>query len=85
MPKATKGNASEANFSDASKALDEIISTFRTGDLPLEEALALFEKGVGHLKVCQSKLGEAKGSVEELVKTLQAHGESVTRPYNSEE
>jgi exodeoxyribonuclease VII small subunit len=68
-------------FSESSEALDEIIERFKEGSLPLEEALGLFEEGVGHLKVCQSKLSEARGKVEELVKTLQADGESVTRPF----
>lgn len=68
-------------FSASSQALDEIVERFRDGSLSLEEALSLFEEGVGHLKVCQSKLTEARGRVEELVKTLQADGESVTRPF----
>ena len=71
-------------FSEASAELDKIIDTFRNGDLTLEEALSLFEKGVGHLKICQGKLGEAKGSVDELVKTLAADGQSVTRPFEEE-
>lgn len=82
MAKATKDK--EPSFSESSEKLDEIIEQFRSGDLQLEEALTLFEQGVGHLKICQSKLGEAKGSVEELVKTLQEHGESVTRPFGEE-
>jgi len=69
------------NFSQASEALDEIVERFRSDTLTLEEALSLFEEGVGHIKVCQSKLTEARGRVEELVKTLQADGESVTRPF----
>lgn len=69
------------SFSEASEALDEIVERFRSDTLPLEEALSLFEQGVGHIKVCQSKLSEARGRVDELVKTLQADGESVTRPF----
>lgn len=69
------------HFSQASEALDEIVERFRSDTLTLEEALSLFEEGVGHIKVCQSKLTEARGRVEELVKTLQADGESVTRPF----
>lgn len=69
------------SFSEASEALDEIVDRFRSDSLSLEEALTLFEEGVGHIKVCQSKLTEARGRVDELVKTLQADGESVTRPF----
>jgi exodeoxyribonuclease VII small subunit len=70
-------------FSKSAEALDEIVERFRSESLPLEEALALFEEGVGHIKVCQAKLTDARGRVEELVKTLQADGESVTRPFDA--
>lgn len=72
---------STPTFSEASEALDTIVERFRSESLPLEEALTLFEQGVQHIKVCQTKLTDARGQVEELVKTLQADGESVTRPF----
>lgn len=74
----------QPTFTESANALDEIIERYRGGSLSLEEALTLFEDGVKHLKVCQGKLGEARGRVEELVKTLQVDGESVTRPFMEE-
>jgi exodeoxyribonuclease VII small subunit len=74
-------NPSSPTFSEASHALEEIVERFRSETLPLEEALSLFEEGVGHVKTCQAKLSEARGRVEELVKTLQDDGEIVTRPF----
>jgi exodeoxyribonuclease VII small subunit len=68
-------------FSESSEALDNIVERFRSESLSLEEALALFEDGVKHIKICQTKLTQARGRVEELVKTLQEDGESVTRPF----
>lgn len=70
-------------FSESAEALDEIVERFRSESLSLEEALRLFEDGVRHIKFCQAKLTEARGRVEELVKTLQADGESITRPFES--
>jgi exodeoxyribonuclease VII small subunit len=70
-------------FSEASESLEEIVDRFRSETLPLEEALRLFEEGVQHIKVCQGKLTDARGRVEELIKTLQADGESLTRPFES--
>jgi exodeoxyribonuclease VII small subunit len=69
-------------FSESSDALDTIVERFRSESLSLEEALTLFEEGVYHLKICQTKLTQARGRVEELVKTLQEDGESVTRPFD---
>lgn len=68
-------------FSESSDALDTIVERFRSESLSLEEALALFEEGIQHIKICQTKLTQARGRVEELVKTLQEDGESVTRPF----
>lgn len=73
---------STPTFSESSEALDEIVERFRSESLSLEEALSLFEEGVKHIKVCQAKLTEARGRVDELVKTLQADGESITRPFS---
>ncbi len=71
----------ETNYTDCADALDKIIDRFKQGELTLEESLSLFEEGVGHLKVCQTKLTEARGKVDELVKTLHEDGESATAPF----
>jgi len=65
-------------FTQSLEALDEIVNKLKTQTLPLEEALALFEEGVGHIKICQTTLTQTQGRVEELVKTLHADGEVVT-------
>ncbi len=70
-------------FTTSADALEQIVDRFRSEALPLEEALGLFEEGVGHIRVCQEKLTSARGRVDELVKTLRADGESVTRPFDS--
>jgi len=59
-------------FSESADALDEILEQFKSGNLKLEEALALFEDGVKHLKNCQSTLAQTKGKVEVLLKDLQS-------------
>lgn len=71
------------NFTDCAEALDVIIDRFKQGELTLEDSLNLFEEGVGHLKVCQGKLTEARGKVDELIKTLHEDGESVTAPFEA--
>lgn len=82
MSSQAKPEANAITFSEAAQSLETIVERFRSETLPLEEALSLFEVGVQHIKVCQAKLTEAGGRVEELVKTLQADGESVTRPFS---
>ncbi len=69
-------------FSEASEALDEILEKFKSGNLSLEESIALFESGVGHLKTCQSSLTESRGKVEVLIKSLQKDGAIATEPFS---
>ncbi len=68
-------------FSEASDALDDILEKFKSGNLSLEESIALFESGVGHLKTCQTSLTKSRGQVEVLIQSLQKDGEIVTEPF----
>jgi exodeoxyribonuclease VII small subunit len=68
-------------FSESFQNMDKILDQFKKGTPTLEESLELFENGIHHLKNCQDKLTKAKGTVEELVKSLQVNGEVMTRPF----
>lgn len=49
-------------------ALEEIVERLEKGDLPLEESLAAFERGVTLTRRCQTALKEAEQKVEILLK-----------------
>ncbi len=46
--------------------LDEIVAALEDGRLPLDDALALFERGVGLARRCQEQLDNAELRVERL-------------------
>ncbi len=46
--------------------LDEIVATLEDGRLPLDDALALFERGVQLARRCQAQLDNAELRVERL-------------------
>jgi exodeoxyribonuclease VII small subunit len=48
--------------------LEELVERLEQGDLPLEESLAAFEKGVLLTRNCQTALKEAEQKVEILLK-----------------
>jgi exodeoxyribonuclease VII small subunit len=55
-------------------ALDELEATVRkldSGELALEEALEVFERGVGLVRECQELLDEAERRIVELTETSQ--------------
>ncbi|NLP17789.1 MAG: exodeoxyribonuclease VII small subunit [Firmicutes bacterium] len=47
--------------------LEEIVKKLEQGDLTLEEALALFEEGIGLTRTCNEKLEEAEGKIKLLM------------------
>lgn len=48
--------------------LEQIVKEMESGDLPLERALALFEKGMTISETCRKQLEEAETRVEVLVR-----------------
>jgi len=54
-------------FEQSMSALDVVVRQLESGDLPLEESLKVFEKGIGLVRECEGKLDEAKGKIEQLI------------------
>ena len=47
--------------------LEEILAKMESDDVALEDALELFEEGVGHVRAAEKVLAEAELRVEELL------------------
>jgi len=58
----------ENKFEDAMRELEDIVKRLESGDLPLEESLKIFEKGVALSRFCFNKLEEAEKRVSILIK-----------------
>jgi exodeoxyribonuclease VII small subunit len=56
------------DFEAAMRDLEEIVARLEKGDLPLEESLAAFERGVSLTRNCQTALKAAEQKVEILLK-----------------
>ena len=78
-----KEDADESlGFEEALGRLEGIVAELEDGDLELEEALAVFEKGVGLTRNCAERLEETERRIEVLV----AEGEAlVERPFEDGE
>lgn len=53
-------------FEEALRRLDEVVARLESGEVGLEEAVALFEQGQGLLATCRERLGAAQRRIEEL-------------------
>ena len=49
------------------KSLDELVKKMESDELPLEEALDLFKKGIELVKSCQQTLEKAELRVKEIL------------------
>jgi exodeoxyribonuclease VII small subunit len=74
----------DKTFEEALQELEGIVNRLEQGDLPLEEALQLFEKGVKLSRYCHTKLDEAQKRVEILLKDEKS-GKMTAQPFESTE
>ncbi len=59
---------SPPTFETGLQELEQIVKEMESGDLPLERALELFEKGMKLSESCRKQLEEAETRIEMLVR-----------------
>lgn len=70
-------------FAEAMNELEEIVRKLEQGDVPLEEAIDLYKKGMELSKFCHDKLQKAE---EQLISIVNENGEKKPfEPTNGEE
>jgi exodeoxyribonuclease VII small subunit len=62
---------SEPTFEQAQAELEQIVVRLEQGNVPLGEALALWERGEKLYALCRSRLDDAEGKVEELARRVE--------------
>jgi exodeoxyribonuclease VII small subunit len=58
----------ENTFERSLEELETIVNRLESGDLPLEESLELFERGVKLSRKCRERLANAERRIEVLTK-----------------
>ncbi len=58
----------EKSFEASLAELEEIVAKLESGDLPLEDSLELFEKGIKLSRECRERLTNAERRIEILMK-----------------
>ena len=54
------------DFESAIAELETIVKQLEDGDLPLDQSLSLFERGVSLSRYCHDQLGAAERRIEQL-------------------
>ena len=68
----------EPDFEQALAELEQLVERLERGDLPLDEALKTFERGVALTRHCQTSLKAAQQKVENLLKM---NGQAELQPF----
>jgi exodeoxyribonuclease VII small subunit len=61
------------SFEDALRELEQVVGKLERGEVPLDESIALYERGAALKKRCEAKLKEAEEKVAKL--TLDGDGQ----------
>lgn len=70
-PKSNKqAEGPSPTFEEALARLEEIAQRLESGDLPLEEAIALAEEGCKLAQLCEQQLTAAEGKIQQLVERM---------------
>jgi exodeoxyribonuclease VII small subunit len=72
-------NPSDPDFEQALAELEKLVERLERGDLPLDEALRTFERGIALTRHCQAALKAAQQKVEILLKRS---GETQIEPFS---
>ena len=72
----------DLSFEDALTELEGIVRKLESGDAPLEESIALYQRGAKLKAHCEGKLKDAQLKVEKIV--LAPDGSASTEPFDAE-
>jgi exodeoxyribonuclease VII small subunit len=56
----------ERSFEDLQRELDDLVAQLERGDVPLDEALAIWQRGEDLYRACVERLDRAELEIEEL-------------------
>lgn len=80
---AVAAKISEMSFEDALKALEQVVRQLESGDVALDQSIALYERGEALRQHCQARLDAAQARIEAIVQD--ARGQAAgTRPFDSD-
>jgi exodeoxyribonuclease VII small subunit len=78
----TTRKSKTVDFEQALGELEAVVERLEHGELPLEDALKQFERGIELARGCQASLRQAEQRVEVL---LQKTPDAVPEPFDAEE
>ncbi len=82
MSKINEKQMNELTFEQAAERLESIVNKLESGDVPLENAIDLFQEGMVLAKHCHKKLEKAEMKIDEI---LERDGDLIKKPFEYED
>ena len=76
----TKDQIEKLTFEEALARLEETVRLLESGNVPLDDSLALFEEGIALVRLCNGKLDTAEQKVVKL--KISGSGSVIEEPMN---
>ncbi|QZD88019.1 exodeoxyribonuclease VII small subunit [Qipengyuania psychrotolerans] len=73
----------EMSFEEALRALEDVVRNLESGEVPLDDSIALYERGEELRKACQARLDAAQARIEKIVQGPDGKP-SGTAPFDAE-
>lgn len=80
MPVTKENKAEELSFEQAMDKLETIVSKLESGDIPLEQAIDLFQEGMRLSQLCSGKLENVERKIEMLI---EENGTYTKKPFTA--
>lgn len=75
--------ATQPSFEAALRELEDIVRKLESGDLSLDDSIALYERGQTLKALCEARLTDARQRIEQIQQN--ATGDAVaTRPFDAQ-
>ena len=71
------------SFEQALAALETVVKRLESGDVPLDESIALYERGEALRAACQQRLDAAQARIEKIVAGADGRAQS-TQPFDAD-
>ena len=72
----------QPSFEEALKSLEEVVHKLESGNAPLDESIALYERGQTLRALCQTRLDAAQARIEAIILGPDGSPQG-TRPFDA--
>lgn len=74
----------DMSFEEALRALEGVVRSLESGDVPLDDSISLYERGEELRKACQARLDAAQAKIEKIVSGADGRPQG-TEPFDAQD